>query len=148
MRIMYFVAFRQIVRGSQAVVFPIPELRPAHQVSLITVLLRKITTIFAELRSVTNHLIFFLPCFQRYIVLFLKKSFFKKIISHSLEFYYESLKFFPPVFLKVPKCENFHRTDFFYFYTIGTVAGTAPQVRWVHRLTSSLPPPSPRNPRK
>jgi hypothetical protein len=21
-------------------------------------------------------------------------------------------------FLKVPKCENFHRTDFFYFYTI------------------------------
>ncbi len=23
----------------------------------------------------------------------------------------------------------------------GTVAGTAPQVRWVHRLTSSLPPP-------
>ncbi len=30
----------------------------------------------------------------------------------------------------------------------GTVAGTAPQVRWVHRLTSSLPPPSPRNPRK
>ncbi len=24
----------------------------------------------------------------------------------------------PQVFLKVPKCENFHRTDFFYFYTI------------------------------
>jgi hypothetical protein len=21
-------------------------------------------------------------------------------------------------FLKVPKCENFHRTDFFYFFTI------------------------------
>jgi hypothetical protein len=22
------------------------------------------------------------------------------------------------IYLKVPKCENFHRTDFFYFYTI------------------------------
>jgi hypothetical protein len=32
----------------------------------------------------------------------------------------------------------------------GTVAGTAPQVRWVHRLTSSLPPPPPlpRNPQE
>jgi hypothetical protein len=24
----------------------------------------------------------------------------------------------PPAYLKVPKCENFHHTDFFYFYTI------------------------------
>jgi hypothetical protein len=25
--------------------------------------------------------------------------------------------------LKVPKCENFHRTDFFYFYTIKSLYG-------------------------
>ena len=30
----------------------------------------------------------------------------------------------------------------------GTVAGTAPQVRWVHRLTSSLPPPLPQEPQE
>ncbi len=30
----------------------------------------------------------------------------------------DPVKFWGPVKLKVPKCENFHRTDFFYFYTI------------------------------
>jgi hypothetical protein len=53
MKIMYFVAFRKIVRGPQAVVFPVPELRPAHQVSLITVpyFLLKIRIIPTKLRS-------------------------------------------------------------------------------------------------
>ncbi len=30
----------------------------------------------------------------------------------------ENLTIDLPRYLKVPKCENFHRTDFFYFYTI------------------------------
>ncbi len=38
----------------------------------------------------------------------------------------------PDHYLKVPKCENFHRTDFFYFYTIkplwvGSVADPDPE---------------------